>query len=157
MTFDEIYEQFDDRLRRFATGLTRDPDRADDLVQETVIRAMMHIHLLERLNEHKLRAWLYNTLKNLFIDEQRSRRRQAALLERIAGETDFAVLPWADVASADLFDRLPERDRELLRQRYLLGMTSREIGCELGIPAATVRSRLHLAIKRLRARKSEFL
>ncbi len=55
----------------------------------------------------------------------------------------------------EALDHVPARDRELLEQRYILGLTSREIADGLGVPSATVRSRLHVAIKRLRARRDE--
>jgi len=42
MTFADLYNEFEDKLRRYAMSLVRDPDRADDLVQETFIRAMAH-------------------------------------------------------------------------------------------------------------------
>ena len=159
MTFDEIYEEFELRLRRYAMGLARDSDVADDLVQDTFIRSMGHLQLLEKLNGHQRRRWLFRVLKNLFIDEHRSRQRRQGVIERLGQEGRAWTSDWPELVSSasDLLDLVPARDRELLEQRYVLGMNSREIAHELEIPAATVRSRLHLAIKRLRARKSQFL
>jgi RNA polymerase sigma factor (sigma-70 family) len=51
----------------------------------------------------------------------------------------------------EILDRVPERFRDVLERRYRLGMNSSEIGMELGIPGATVRSHLHQAIRWLRA------
>ena len=115
------------------------------------------IELLGQLNPHQRQAWLYRVLKHLFLDAEDKRRREQALAEQLAQQVQFASDPWTEIISADLFERIPERYRELLRKRYLLGMTSQEIGRELEIPAATVRSRLHLAIKQLRANPSQFL
>ncbi len=157
MTLADLYGAFEARLRRYATSLVRDPDRADDLVQETFIRAMAHLPLLEQLNRHQRRAWLYRVLKNVFIDEQRARRREQDLVEQLSQEARFATAPSPEGASLELLKLVPERYREVLYQRYVLGMTSTEIGQELGIPAATVRSRLYLARKWLRAHESEFL
>ena len=158
LTVADLYQEFENRLRRYAISLTRDSSRADDLVQETFIRAMAHLELLQRLNRYQRQAWLYRVLKNLFLDQQRARQREQMLAEQLV---QLALTD--DVAGASmmlaygLFDLVPERYRELLRQRYVLGMTSEEIGRELGIPAATVRSRLHLAIQWLRAHQSEFI
>ena len=157
MTIADLYEIFEGELRRYALRLVRDWDQADDLVQETFIRAMAHLELLGQLNAYQRRAWLYRVLKNLFLDAQDTRRREQALVEQLTQEAQFVRNPWMEIMSADLFERIPERYRELLQKRYLLGMTSEEIGRELGIPAATVRSRLHLAIKRLRTNPSRFL
>jgi len=157
MTIADIYETFEEELHRYAVCLVRDADQADDLMQETFIRAMANLELLDQLNPHQRRAWLYRVLKNLFLDAQSRRRREQALAEQLTQEAQFAGHPWGEIGSPDLFQQIPERYRELLQKRYIPGMTSEEIGQELGIPAATVRSRLHLAIKWLRANKSRFL
>jgi len=157
MTIADIYETFEEELHRYAICLERDADQADDLMQETFIRAMAHLEPLDQLNPHQRRAWLYRVLKNLFLDAQSRRRREQALAEQLTQEAQFASHPWGEIGSPDLFQQIPERYQEFLQKRYILGMTSEEIGQELGIPAATVRSRLHLAIKWLRANKSRFL
>lgn len=157
MTIADIYETFEEELHRCAICLVRDADQADDLMQETFIRAMAHLELLDQLNPHQRRAWLYRVLKNLFLDAQSRRRREQALAEQLTQEAWFASHPGVEMGSPDLFQQIPERYRELLQKRYILSMTSEEIGQELGIPAATIRSRLHLAIKWLRANKSRFL
>jgi RNA polymerase sigma-70 factor, ECF subfamily len=146
-TIAQIYSTNVPELRRFALNLARDADRAEDLVSDTVLKAMAHLSLLEQLNPYQRRAWLYRTLKNRFIDEQRSRKREQALLGQMAlledGPVTYELPP-------DLLAQVPEQYHALLQMRFLLGMTSDEIGEKLGIPAATVRSRLHLAIKCLR-------
>jgi RNA polymerase sigma-70 factor (ECF subfamily) len=157
MTLADLYDEFEGRLRRYAVSLVQDPDRADDLVQETFIRAMAHLLLLEQLNRHQRRAWLYRVLKNVFIDEQRARRREQDLVEQLSQEARLAIVSSPEMTSPELLRLVPERYREVLYQRYVLGMTSTEIGQELGVPAATVRSRLYLARKWLRAHQSEFL
>jgi len=157
LTIADIYDAYETRLYRFALSLAHDPDRADDLVQETLIRALNYLDLLRQLNDHQRRAWLCQVLKNRFLDEQRAHQRRERLLEQLIQDAEWMRLPVPPAPSQDIFSCVPERYRTLLRQRYELGMTSREIGAELDIPAATVRSRLHLAIKWLRAHRSEFL
>lgn len=156
MTIGDLYEEFEGRLRRYAMSLAHDSDRADDLVQETLIRAMAHLELLAQLKGYQRRAWLYKVLKNLFIDEQRARQRQQALMAQLIVENQELSYFAPQMMSPGVFELVPARYRELLYQRYVLGMNSTEIGRELGIPAATIRSRLHLAIKWLRAHQSEF-
>ena len=157
MTLEDLYDEFEARLRRYALGLVRDSDSAEDLVQETFIRVMAHLSLLGQLNPHQRRAWLFRTLRNLFLDEVRSRQRRAALAEELAQASLLSGGFWADEVFSGVFEAVPEGDRELLRQRYELGMTSREIADDIGVPPATVRSRLYLAVKRLRRRKWQFL
>jgi RNA polymerase sigma-70 factor, ECF subfamily len=162
LTVTGIYEEFKDPLRYRAINLTRDSNRADDLIQETFIRAMRNISLLKKLNHYQLQAWLYRVLMNIFIDQQRARKREQKRFEellQLAQENDSVVLPLIDnvVMQYRLFDVVPIQFRELLYQHYVLGMTGEEIGRQLGVPAATVRSRLHLALKWLRAHQSEFI
>jgi RNA polymerase sigma-70 factor (ECF subfamily) len=110
---------------------------------------------LDLLKPYQRRAWLYRTLKNLFLDQTRSYQREEALLEDLAWDLPAAGHLPQEIVSPSPFDLVPERYRELVEKRFILGMNSREIAEELGIPAATVRSRLHLAIKSLRARQRE--
>jgi RNA polymerase sigma-70 factor (ECF subfamily) len=163
MTLTVLYQQFEKKLHRYATRLVHDSHKAEDLVQETFIRAMGHIELLGQLEPHQRQAWLYRVLKNLFIDEQRAQQREQFLMEQLSQQAQLMEQlrlnshPMLQVLLQDLFDQIPERYRELLHKYYVLGMTNKEIADELGIPAATVRSRLHIALKKLRANKSRFL
>jgi len=157
MTLADLYEEYEEKLHGYALKLTRDPHAADDLVQETFIRVLGHLPLLEQLESYQRRSWLHQTLKNLFLDRQRSRQRETALIERFAQESESYAEPDEGPLETDLLSLASEQHRELLEKRYILGMTSREIGEELGIPAATIRSRLHLAIGKLRAQKAKLL
>lgn len=150
MTLTDLYEEYELELHRYARRWTQDPHRIDDLVQETFIRAMGHLDLLGLLEPYQRRAWLYRTLKNLFLDDVSARQRQEALIEQMAQDAPLAGYLPQEVIWPNPFDLVPEKYRDLVRKRYILGMTSQEIAEELGIPAATVRSRLHLAIKKLR-------
>ena len=146
----ELFEASRDRLFRYALGLSKSVDRADDLVQETFLRALSHSQTVARLNAFQRDAWLKRVLRNRFFDEERSRKRAAAeIVEMIR----HAQRPSDAARQADLneiLDRVPERFREVLEKRYRLGMNSSEIGKEMELPAATVRSHLHQAIRWLR-------
>lgn len=150
-----IYEELGSGLHRYALKLARDADRADDLVQETFVRAMPHAQLLEQLNQHQRRAWLCRTCRNLFLDQQRALQRQQALVEQLMQQAQSGGYPGPITLLHEVLPIIPERYRELLQQRYILGLTSEEIGDELGVPAATVRSRLRLARKWLRKNQSK--
>lgn len=156
LTIGDLYDDFEEPLHRYAVRLTGDADRADDLVQETLIRAMSHLPLLGQLHPYQRRAWMYRVLKNRFLDEERARQRRRDLARRVAQSTPFVQDPTAMVLPPDLLDQIPEHYGEVLQKRYLLGMKSEEIGQELGIPAATVRSRIHLALKWLRQHQAEW-
>ena len=156
MTIDGLYEEHEESLRRQAFRLTRDADAAEDLVQETFVRALGHRLLLAQLNRHQRLAWLRRTLKRLFLDRRAERQRQAALLEVYGREVPAAVEPEED-GGFDPFDLAPAEDRELLEMRYRQGLSSAEIAAELDLPPGTVRWRLHRAVHRMRAHKHRFL
>lgn len=156
MTLADLYDDFESNLRGFAINLTHDPDRADDLVQETFIRAMGHLTLLAQLKRHQQRAWLFRTLKNRFIDEERRDARREALLEQIAMETPVHDYTAGHIVN-EILDAVPDQYRDLLYQRYILGKNSSEIAADLDVPPATVRSRLHLARKWIQRHRADFL
>ena len=176
LTVDELYASHKDALLRYAASLTRDPAQADDLLQDTFLQAMAHLELLSRLQPHQRKAWLYQVLKNRFLDQLRAYRRQEVLFERLAQQAltddtlacgagaffsaaslNSATPPSAAALPYELFELAPFRYRDLLRKRYILCMSSEEIARELGVPSATVRSRLRLAIAWLREHRSEFM
>ena len=152
--FDDLYAEYASGLRRYAISLTHDADQADDLVQETFIRAAGHLELLIGLNSYQRRAWLNRVCKNRFLDELRTYRRRETLVNQLARSIEWAAPPSAGTLTQDVLDLVPEQYRDVLEQHYVMGMTSEQIAGELGIPPATVRSRLHLAIKWLRSHRS---
>ncbi len=158
-TVGALYAEQRDWLLRHAISLTHDIARADDLVQDTFIVSFSHLELLSRLDLHQRRAWLSRVLRNRFFDQLRAQRRHQVILEQMAYQESLADA--GDRASGAflpyvLFELVPPRYRDLLRKRYMLGMSSEEIARQLGVPPATVRSRLRLAINWLRIHQREF-
>jgi RNA polymerase sigma-70 factor (ECF subfamily) len=152
----DLYTAEREALVRYATSLTRARTRAEDLVQDAFVRAMSHLDTLASLTRAQQKAWLCRAIRNRFIDQTRRKKRWAPIqseLEREARESLDPVL--ADVRLWQLLDSIPENHREILRDRFVLGLNSSEIGERHGIPAATARSRLRLAkswLKRNRVR-----
>ena len=151
-----LYTTHAAQLRRYAEGLTHDYDQADDLVQEAFIRAADHTGLLEMLDGPQCRSWLYTVVKNRFIDHLRATRRRQAKLQALA-ELATRDEPSAEYAGEiNLFERVPARFKSLLIERYVQGLTSDEIARRLHVPAATVRSRIRLAINWLRTHPDDW-
>jgi RNA polymerase sigma-70 factor, ECF subfamily len=141
-------------LRRFAHALLRgDRERADDLVQDTLERALSCWHL--RRPEANLRSWLYTILYNRFLSDQlRARRRGVhdALAENtelpgIEGGQD-AALEHRDLLRA--FSTLPEEQRAVLLLVGVEDLSYEETARVLGVPIGTVMSRLSRGRERLR-------
>ncbi len=148
----DLYEEFEQAMLRFATSISGSRDSAEDLVHEAFLRAMAHLPLLGRLKRHQRRSWLFTTLKRIHLDEVAARQRREALSERLGRWNDVTAEDSYQLDDLAVLDLVPPQHRALVIQRYLAGMSSQEIGRQLGVPAATVRSRLHQATKRIRQR-----
>jgi len=149
-----------DLLYRVAMGLTTNRADAEDLVQDTVLRAY---RALDRFDGRYPRAWLLTILRNTHINRARRRRpellrdpdRQMRQVATTAAEEGSD--PGEAVARASLDDRiaaalsgLPERSRRPVELVDVAGLSYREAAEMLGVPIGTVMSRLHRARKRMR-------
>ncbi len=127
-----------------------DRSSAEDIVQETLLRAWRNA---DRLPPHAIRPWLYTTARHLVIDVYR--RRRARPVETSSDQLDTIVA--ADeldsaldsVLVADALGALSPAHRAVLIDCYYRGHTAREVAQERGLPAGTVRSRLHYALRAL--------
>ncbi len=149
-SLDDLHEIFGQSLQRFASYLTGDYDLAQDLVQETLIRVYTHQEVVSSLNFHQQQAWLYRTLKNKFLDDKRKHQRESRSMADLISNYRRDEQQTTGFNFHEMLEQVPEKDRELLNQHFILGMKGEEIARELGVPAATVRSRIFLAIKKLR-------
>jgi len=136
-------------LRRYARVLLADPHRAEDLVQDTLERAMRKLHLWQAGN---LRAWLFTIMHNVFLNQLKSSRRYLADVE--LDETIAAP------GSAGTQDDVLDLDRAFSRlsadQRAALLLVAEEMSYDdmsraLGVPIGTVMSRIARGRGRLRA------
>lgn len=134
-------------LFNFALQLTRSEDDADDLLQETWIKCVVHQQMLVALTEQKQRSWLFTVLKNRWLDICRHRKLEQMLpLQR--DPVAPAVTPVYQFD--EHLDKLPALEQEIVRQRFWQERNSREIAEDLGIPEGTVRWRLKAAMDKLR-------
>lgn len=135
------------RLTRFARALTRNRADADDLVQDTVEKALKAAARFQPGT--RLDSWLFRIARNAWIDEARSRRVRAA----VASDADPAEAPAAegeDAMQARLalgavgraMEELPDEQREVAALILVDGASYREAAEILGVPQGTVTSRL---------------
>jgi RNA polymerase sigma-70 factor (ECF subfamily) len=142
-------------LRRYAWSLLRDTDDADDLVQDSLVRALDRIAADPAIVA--VRPWLFTIMHNLFVSRWRTMRRQRATVSGDAvGNADVPVAPEQDDALArrDLLaclGRLSEDQRQVLLLVSVEGLEYREVASVLGVPVGTVMSRLSRARDNLRA------
>ncbi|MEW1549931.1 sigma-70 family RNA polymerase sigma factor [Streptomyces tsukubensis] len=147
-------------LLSFLQGLTYgDQQRAEDLVQETLVRAWQHPEAFERPYE-SMRPWLFTVGRRLAIDARRSRLARPAEI----GDGVLATVPDpadpadpTEIATAQLDVRaavgsLSADHRAVLDRLYFQGLSVRETAESLGIPPGTVKSRTHYALRALAVR-----
>jgi len=141
-------------LRRFACALSRgDREAADDLVQDTLVRALSHWNL--RRNQDNLKGWLYTILYHRFLsnkDRMRRRGPHAELTEEIelpgVDGGQHSVLEHRDLLRA--FAALPEEQRAVLLLIGVEDLSYQDAARVLGVPIGTVMSRLSRGRERLR-------
>lgn len=140
------------RLRRYARALVGDRYAADDLVQDTLERALNKFHLWRPGSD--LRAWLFAIMHNVFVNQLRSR---AARPETALDDGDFLAQVALDADRLEIRDMqsaiamLPAEQREVILLIALEQLSYAEVSRALGIPMGTVMSRLFRARERLRA------
>ena len=135
-------------LRRYARALARDSDIADDLVQDTLVRALRSEKLFLGGD---LRAWLYTILTNLNRNRRRSLARQPTMmkLHDTAADASGTEAEGRDISRA--LATLAEDQRAVLLLVVLEGLSYRDVADIQGVPIGTVMSRLARARAQVRA------
>lgn len=136
-------------LRRYARALVGDRDGADDLVQDTLERAVRKFHLWK---PGDLRAWLFSIMHNVFVNQLKARKISPSV--EIDEASIAAHVP--TVTSVDVLDMqralltLAPEQREVVLLIALEDMTYADVSRALGIPIGTVMSRLSRGRGKLR-------
>ena len=139
-TFQQKVEAAIPALRRYARALTRDADIADDLVQDTLVRALRSEHLFQG---DEIRSWLYTILTNLNRNRLRSLARRPMLTS--LEDNDAPDLAGPEAGGRDIeraLALLVEEQRAALLLVVLEGLSYREVAEVQGVPIGTVMSRL---------------
>ena len=143
--FNGLVEREVPRLRRYARALTRSADRADDLVQETLLRAISKSHLWQTGTD--IRAWLFTIMHNHYVNMVRRAMRDEATvdIEQMSSSLVAVTDPTASSQLRELdqaLARLPGEQREVILLVGLEGMSYETAANVLSVPVGTVRSRL---------------
>lgn len=152
-----------DALNGFAIQFTKDINTANDLVQDTMLKAVKFFHLFEEGSN--LRGWLFTIMKNTYINSFNKEVRTSALIKQV-DEITFAQLLWSakrndsenkflrnDIKQA--FSYLSEPLYQIFT-RYVKGYKYQEIADEFGLPIGTVKTRIFEARKILRKKLNDY-
>ncbi|MGB8623687.1 MAG: RNA polymerase sigma factor [Paracoccaceae bacterium] len=138
-------------LRAFSLSLTRNRSSADDLVQDTIVKAWSHIDSFEPGTN--MRAWLFTILRNTFYSSRRKARREVAdidgafsarLSEKPAHDGRLALLDFARA-----FEKLPDEQREALILVGASGFSYEDAAEMCGCAVGTIKSRANRGRQRL--------
>jgi RNA polymerase sigma-70 factor (ECF subfamily) len=162
--FAAIVERYQDIVSRVAARAARDPQDAEDVVQEVFVQAWKSLHTFR--GDAKFSTWLYRIALNTSMrhagkaSTERKRRTEPGpdqpdlLAELPADEEDGPeALTWKRMSHAALRDAvhaLPEKHRAVIILHYFEEKTSEEIAEILGLSVGTVWSRIHYAVKKLK-------
>jgi RNA polymerase sigma-70 factor (ECF subfamily) len=150
----QLHDEHAAALWAFCLHLTgNDRTRAEDVAQETLLRAWRNAAVLEESNG-SVRSWLFTVARNIVIDEWRSKRSRKEIptddVAELAGaedRTDQLLLSWV---VAEALTQLSQEHRAVLLECYYRGQTVADAARRLGIPEGTVKSRTHYALRALR-------
>ncbi|WP_436532655.1 sigma-70 family RNA polymerase sigma factor [Actinoplanes sp. HUAS TT8] len=151
----QLFEERSGLLLRFLRRINVDrPHIAEDLLQETMLRVWRHLGTMPATEEH-LQPWLLTIARNVSADEARRRRRrppEAAFegLEARAEPGDPMAVVVATESMLAAFRNLSDGQRRALRDIHLNGRSAADTGRDLQVPAGTVKSRAHYAMRSLR-------
>ncbi|WP_394552582.1 sigma-70 family RNA polymerase sigma factor [Agromyces sp. MMS24-JH15] len=153
----ELHDAYAATLWRYVVHLCGSTSAADDVVQETLLRAWRSPGILEQ-DPATVRSWMFTVARHLVIDEARSARRRHEV-----GVGDPPERPSAD-RTDELFERLLIEDalatltadhRAIVVAAYFEGRSTSELAAEFDIPEGTAKSRLHYALRALRLAMQE--
>lgn len=136
-----LYNQHGAALWRYACRLTSNATRAEDVVQETLMRACQHQEVVDG-NERSTRAWLFTVARDM-ISSNGSGAPEEGGSDELNSALDRTLV-------ADAFARLSAEHRAVVRRAYFYGWSTAQISADLRIADGTVKSRLHYALRTLR-------
>jgi RNA polymerase sigma-70 factor (ECF subfamily) len=154
--FAGLFDWFAPRVKRYMQRLGADPDTAEDLAQETLVQVWRKAAQYDPARPPS--AWVFTVARNLRIDRLRRQRlfevelTEEADAEDECGDGHQRTLERLDAGRlTELVRALPAEQVEVVRLAYFDGLSHAEVGRALDVPLGTVKSRLRLALAKLRS------
>jgi RNA polymerase sigma-70 factor (ECF subfamily) len=149
-----LYGEHGKALLAYTTRLTGDRAAAEDVVQETLLRAWKHADTLADESRGSTRGWLLTVARNIVTDRVRARSARpqevGEPLDAPIADSDHADNVVNQMAVLGALDQLSKEHRDVLIETYYRGRSVAEAAQILGIPAGTVKSRTYHALRALR-------
>ena len=149
MLIEQAYRDYRDAMIRGMTSFSGDEQAALDAVSHAFTKALGNKLFLENMPEPAMKAWLYAAARNALVDIKRREKRLVSLPEDEL--TEERQIDLADrVTIAALLVKLPPVLRKPIQLKYFERMNATEIGLAMGLPPATVRTRIRTAVIMMR-------
>lgn len=147
-----LYDAHAGPVWRYVVHLTGDRAGADDVVQETLLRAWRTPRILAQ-DPATTRSWMFTVARHLVVDDVRSARRRREIVvddvpERAQADATEAL--FEAILIEEALAALTAEHRAVVIRAYFGGLTVAEMAAELEIPEGTVKSRLHYGLRALR-------
>lgn len=159
----QLIERHSRRVRSYIRMMVKDQDLAEDIFQETFIKAVRVIDEGRYCDNGKFLSWVLRIAHNQVIDYFRNQRQNKSLTESDAGYNVLGTLQFADRTIEDalvseqierdirsLIELLPEEQREVVRMRYFAGLSFKDIAEQTGVSINTALGRMRYALINLR-------
>ena len=162
LEFNYQISTFEEKLTVFARSLTSNAEDAQELYQETVLKALRYKDKFTA--QTNLKAWMYTIMKNTFINDYRRRKMSKTFLDDSANEyvmngvksetesTNSQINAKEILAKVDAL----EEEYKVPFMQYFKGYKYKEISDELNLPIGTVKSRIHIARQKLMNQLQEY-
>lgn len=141
---EQLYMDYYEQILRYIVSLSKNYALAEDITQEAFLRTIANVDILESMEVHQRRAWLYRTAKNIFIDKMRREKKEKEVEEEGVFEEDFSVVMVEQLCSC-----LPDEVKAIFWLRYMEGYNATELGEIFHMPASTIRAKLASARKKI--------
>ncbi len=158
MVHSNTIAEFTNDLKPYALKLTHDLNDANDLVQDTVVKALRY--KANYKSGTNLKGWLYTIMRNTFINNYRSHSRRKVIIDSVSKQDKktFSNNAEEQMLIKDLLKEVKKLDRDLKDPILMLyqGFKYEEIATKLSVPVGTIKSRVFIARKLLRNRLSVY-
>ena len=166
--FDVLLERYKNRLYNYILYIVHKEDPADDLFQETIVKAIVTLRNGGYRADGKFYAWLTRIAHNLLIDHFRDGQAENFMTDEMAGMSIFDSIQVSDACKESeivseqtlddvrrLIEHLPETQKEVVKMRYYQDLSFKEIADLKGISINTALGRMHYAINNMRKMAKE--
>ena len=152
--FAELFQTYYSFLYKYVLKMTLNPQTAEDLVQDTMLKGFDHIQKYNA--QSKFSTWLITIATRLYLDQQRRKKREwlwkktetEHLSRSLKWQLSYKGFEWGDVMEG--FNKLKSEVRTAILLKHYYGYTNEEIAKMMNIREGTVKSRIHNGMKELR-------